>query len=75
MSFVTPEPHDPRNPPCLASDAPLRDGRRRFGAADREGTTMPLTIPAHKQRTHLVGDVVRGDAPLYAGLDTMKQNG
>ncbi len=24
---------------------------------------------------HLVGDVVRGDAPLYGGLDTMKQDG
>ncbi len=35
----------------------------------------PFTIPGHKQRTHLVGDVVRGDVPLYAGLDTMKQAG
>jgi lysine decarboxylase len=36
---------------------------------------LPFTIPGHKQRTHLVGDVVRGDVPLYAGLDTMKQAG
>lgn len=36
---------------------------------------MPFTIPGHKQRTHLAGDVVRGDVPLYAGLDTMKQDG
>jgi lysine decarboxylase len=70
VNFVTPEPHDPRDPLGLASDAPLLDGWLRFGAAVREGTTMPFTIPGHKQRTHLVGDVVRGDAPLYAGLDT-----
>src|SRR6202008_1644088 len=75
VSFMTPEPHDPRVPLGLASDAPLLDGWLRFGAAVREGTTMPFTIPGHKQRTHLVGDVVRGDAPLYAGLDTMKQDG
>jgi arginine decarboxylase len=75
VSFVTPEPHDPRDPRGLASDAPLLDGWLRLGAAVREGTMMPFTIPGHKQRTHLVGDVVRGDAPLYAGLDTMKQDG
>jgi len=72
---VTPEPHDPRDPRGLASDAPLLDGWLRLGAAVPEGTTMPFTIPGHKQRTHLVGDVVRGDAPLYAGLDAMKQDG
>lgn len=33
---------------------------------------MPFTIPGHKQRHDLVGDVVAGDVPLYAGLDTMK---
>ena len=74
MSFVTPEPHDPRDPLGLASDAPLLDGWLRFRAAVDAGTTMPFTIPGHKQRTHLVGDVVRGDVPLYAGLDTMKQD-
>ena len=72
---MTPEPHDPRDPLGLASDAPLLDGWLRFSAAVREGTTVPFTIPGHKQRTHLVGEVVRGDVPLYAGLDTMKQDG
>ncbi len=72
---MTPEPRDPRDPLGLASDAPLLDGWLRFGAAVRAGTTMPFTIPGHKQRSHLVGDVVRGDVPLYAGLDTMKQDG
>jgi arginine decarboxylase len=72
---VTPEPGDPLDPLGLAADAPLLDGWLRFGAAIREGTVMPFTIPGHKQRTHLVGDVVRGDIPLYAGLDTMKQAG
>ena len=75
MSFVTPEAHDPRDPLGLASDAPLLDGWLRFGAAVRDGTMLSFAIPGHKQRTHLVGDVVRGDAPLYAGLDTMKQDG
>jgi lysine decarboxylase len=70
-----PETYDPRDPLGLAGDAPLLDGWLRFGAAVAEGTTVPFTIPGHKQRTHLVGDVVRGDVPLYAGLDTMKQDG
>jgi len=72
---VPPEPHDPRDPLDLAVDAPLLDGWLQFDAAVRAGTTTPFTIPGHKQRTHLVGDVVRGDVPLYGGLDTMKQDG
>jgi arginine decarboxylase len=72
---VTPEPPDPRDPLGLASDAPLLDAWLRFGAAVREGTALPFTIPGHKQRTHLVGEVVRGDVPLHAGLDSMKQDG
>ncbi|HTY27996.1 MAG TPA: hypothetical protein VMD51_07610, partial [Mycobacterium sp.] len=40
----------------------------RFG----EDPPIPFTIPGHKQRNDLVGDVVAGDVPLYAGLDTMK---
>ena len=75
VGFVTPEPHDPRDPLGLASDAPLLEGWLRFSAAVGAGTMVPFTIPGHKQRTHLVGDVVRGDVPLYAGLDTMKQDG
>jgi arginine decarboxylase len=56
---------DPRG---LRGDAPLLDAWLRF----QEGSPTPFTIPGHKQRTDLVGDVVAGDVPLYAGLDTMK---
>ncbi len=58
-------PTDPRG---LRADAPLLDAWLRF----REAPPTPFTIPGHKQRTDLVGDVVAGDVPLYAGLDTMK---
>ena len=58
-------PTDPRH---LRGDAPLLDAWLRF----REETPTPFTIPGHKQRADLVGDVVAGDVPLYAGLDTMK---
>jgi arginine decarboxylase len=58
-------PTDPRG---LRRDAPLLDAWLRF----REAPPIPFTIPGHKQRTDLVGDVVAGDVPLYAGLDTMK---
>ena len=58
-------PTDPRG---LRADAPLLDAWLRFG----ESPPTPFTIPGHKQRADLVGDVVAGDVPLYAGLDTMK---
>ncbi|MCB0907375.1 MAG: aminotransferase class V-fold PLP-dependent enzyme, partial [Nocardioidaceae bacterium] len=58
-------PTDPRD---LRGDAPLLDAWLRF----QESEPTPFTIPGHKQRTDLVGDVVAGDVPLYAGLDTMK---
>lgn len=58
-------PTDPRG---LRSDAPLLDAWLRF----HEHPPTPFTIPGHKQRHDLVGDVVAGDVPLYAGLDTMK---
>jgi arginine decarboxylase len=58
-------PTDPRD---LRGDAPLLDAWLRF----HEHPPTPFTIPGHKQRTDLVGDVVAGDVPLYAGLDTMK---
>ena len=58
-------PTDPRG---LRSDAPLLDAWLRF----QETAPTPFTIPGHKQRRDLVGDVVAGDVPLYAGLDTMK---
>ena len=58
-------PTDPRG---LRADAPLLDAWLAF----QERATTPFTIPGHKQRHDLVGDVVAGDVPLYAGLDTMK---
>ncbi len=58
-------PTDPRG---LRSDAPLLDAWLRF----HEAPPTPFTIPGHKHRLDLVGDVVAGDVPLYAGLDTMK---
>ncbi|MDI6910324.1 aminotransferase class V-fold PLP-dependent enzyme [Nocardioides sp.] len=58
-------PTDPRG---LRDQAPLLDAWLRF----QEHPVTPFTIPGHKQRTDLVGDVVAGDVPLYAGLDTMK---
>ena len=58
-------PTDPRG---LRGDAPLLDAWLRF----HEEPATPFTIPGHKQRHDLVGDVVAGDVPLYAGLDTMK---
>ena len=56
---------DPRG---LRAHAPLLDAWLRF----QQSPPTPFTIPGHKQRTDLVGDVVAGDVPLYAGLDTMK---
>jgi lysine decarboxylase len=56
---------DPRD---LRGEAPLLDAWLRF----QETAQTPFTIPGHKQRHDLVGDVVAGDVPLYAGLDTMK---
>ncbi len=61
-------PADPRD---LRGDAPLLDAWLRF----HEQPPTPFTIPGHKQRHDLVGDVVAGDVPLYAGLDTMKLTG
>jgi arginine decarboxylase len=58
----------PTDPRLLRDDAPLLDAWLRF----QEGTPTPFTIPGHKQRRDLVGDVVAGDVPLYGGLDTMK---
>lgn len=58
-------PTDPRG---LRGDAPLLDAWLKFV----EQPPTPFTIPGHKQRLDLVGDVVAGDVPLYAGLDTMK---
>ncbi len=61
-------PTDPRG---LRADAPLLDAWLRF----QERPVTPFTIPGHKHRMDLVGDVVAGDVPLYAGLDTMSLSG
>ena len=61
-------PSMPTDPRRLRGDAPLLDAWLRF----QEQAPTPFTIPGHKQRRDLVGDVVAGDVPLYAGLDTMK---
>ncbi|CCH73037.1 putative arginine decarboxylase [Nostocoides australiense Ben110] len=58
-------PTDPRG---LRSEAPLLDAWLAF----QENTSHAFTIPGHKHRIDLVGDVIAGDVPLYAGLDTMK---
>jgi lysine decarboxylase len=58
-------PTDPRG---LRGDALLLDAWLRF----QEEAPTPFTIPGHKHRRDLVGDVIAGDVPLYAGLDTMK---
>lgn len=58
----------PTDPLSLRDDAPLLDAWLRF----LESAPTPFTIPGHKQRRDLVGDVVTGDVPLYGGLDTMK---
>jgi arginine decarboxylase len=52
---------DPRDPLGLRADAPLLDAWLTFTERLSAGTIRPFTIPGHKQRTDLVGDVVRGD--------------
>jgi lysine decarboxylase len=64
---------DSRDPLGLAADAPLLQAWLRYSADTAGGRLTPFTIPGHKQRTDLVGDVVRGDVPLFGGLDTIRQ--
>jgi arginine decarboxylase len=59
----------------LAADAPLLAAWLSFTAGVDAGEVTPFTIPGHKQRTGLVGDVVRGDVPLHGGLDTVSLSG
>jgi arginine decarboxylase len=61
-----------RDPLSLAGDAPLFASWLRFTAGVQTGEVTPFSIPGHKQRTHLVGPIVAGDVPLYAGLDTVQ---
>ncbi|MHA6669853.1 aminotransferase class I/II-fold pyridoxal phosphate-dependent enzyme [Homoserinimonas sp. A447] len=64
-----------RDPRGYAADAPLLDGWLRFTSRVNAGDLTPFSIPGHKHSEHLVGEVIRGDVPLFAGLDTMKQTG
>jgi lysine decarboxylase len=64
-------PSDPAQ--ALRADAPLLDAWLRYTADVDRGVLTPFNVPGHKQRTDLVGDVVRGDVPLYAGLAPIKQ--
>ena len=52
----------------LRGDAPLYDAYLSVLAAPR----TPFSIPGHKQRIDLIGEIVRGDIPLHGGMDTMK---
>jgi arginine decarboxylase len=63
---------DPRDPRGLAADAPLLDGWLRFTARASAGELTPMSVPGHKQRRDLTGDVTAGDAPLYGGVDSIK---
>lgn len=57
-----------QDPLGLRADAPVLDAYLTF----LESEPLPFTIPGHKQRTDLVGTVVRGDVPLFGGVDTMR---
>jgi lysine decarboxylase len=63
---------DPRDPRGLRRDAPLQDAWLRFTAQAAAGELTPMSVPGHKQRRDLTGDVTSGDAPLYGGLDSIK---
>jgi lysine decarboxylase len=67
MRRVTSSPPWPADPRGLRGDAPLLDAYLSF----LEAVPRPFTIPGHKQRSDLVGTVIAGDVPLYAGLDSM----
>jgi arginine decarboxylase len=64
---------DPRDPRGLAADAPLLHAWLRFTAQAEAGALTPMSVPGHKQRRDLTGTVTAGDAPLYGGLDSIKQ--
>ncbi|GAB6898656.1 aminotransferase class I/II-fold pyridoxal phosphate-dependent enzyme [Kineosporia succinea] len=60
----------PRNDPLgLADDAPLFAAWLRMTADVTAGRTRFFSIPGHKQNHRLVGPLVDGDLPLYAGLE------
>ncbi|MET0812953.1 MAG: hypothetical protein ABWY03_07850 [Microbacterium sp.] len=62
---------DPRG---YAADAPLFAAWLRYMADVRAGRMRPFSIPGHKHRHDLVGDLIEGDVPMLAGLDTMKES-
>ena len=66
-------PASPSDPRDLAPDAPLLDRWLRFTEAQQLGRITPFNVPGHKHRTDLVGDVIGGDVPLYAGLAPVKE--
>jgi lysine decarboxylase len=67
----SPDPPDPRDPRGLRGSAPLLDA----WLSHAERSPHPFTIPGHKQRTDIVGQIVRDDVPLYGGLDEVKLSG
>jgi arginine decarboxylase len=58
----------PTDPRALRADAPLLDAWLRF----RGEEMTPFTIPGHKYRSDLVGDVIRDDIPLFGALASVK---
>jgi|HubBroStandDraft_3_1064219.scaffolds.fasta_scaffold00786_3 arginine decarboxylase len=65
-------PADPRDPLGLADDAPLLAGWLDWTGRAAAGQLTPMSTPGHKLRQDLVGAVVRDDAPLYGGVDSIK---
>jgi arginine decarboxylase len=63
---------DPRDPLGLRADAPMLSAWLDFTRQADAGELLPMSVPGHKQRRDLVGDVIAGDAPFYGGLDTIK---
>jgi arginine decarboxylase len=63
---------DSRDPLGLRTDAPMLAAWLDFTREAEAGELLPMSVPGHKQRRDLVGDVVAGDAPFYGGLDTIK---
>jgi arginine decarboxylase len=50
----------------------MLDAWLSFTGQAEAGRLLPMSVPGHKQRRDLVGDVIAGDAPFYGGLDTIK---
>jgi lysine decarboxylase len=63
---------DPRDPLALAADAPLLRAWLGARLAVEQGRFTPFTVPGHKQRRDLLGEVVAGDLPLYGALAPIK---